>query len=73
MPDGSAHNNYCWFTYQATYFAGLAMAEGWADDALEVAWRIYEGIYHYYKIPWGMYINISPTLKDSPQGGDQGQ
>ncbi len=69
MPDGSAHNNYCWFTYQATYFAGLAMAEGWADDAMEVAWRIYEGVYHYYKIPWGMYINISPTLKDSPQGG----
>jgi uncharacterized protein (DUF608 family) len=69
MPDGSAHNNTCWFTYQATYFAGLAMAEGWADDALEVAWRIYEGIYHYYRIPWGMYINISPTLKDPPQGG----
>ncbi|MBI5686941.1 MAG: discoidin domain-containing protein [Verrucomicrobia bacterium] len=69
MPDGSAHNDTCWFTYQATYFAGLAMAEGWADDAMEVAWRIYEGIFHYYKIPWGMYINISPTLKDPPQGG----
>ena len=69
MPDGSAHNNTCWFTYQATYFAGLVMAGGRADDALEVAWRIYEGIYHYYKIPWGMYININPTLKDSPQPG----
>ncbi|MBI5393663.1 MAG: hypothetical protein HZA91_00020 [Verrucomicrobia bacterium] len=69
LPNGTAHNDRNWFTYQFTYFAGLAMAEGWSDDAMEIGWRIYEGLYRYYKIPWGMYINISPTLGDPPQPG----
>ena len=69
MPDGSAHNDRCWLTYQWTYFAGLAMAEGYCDDALEVVWRTYDAVWRRSKIPWGIYLNLMPTQTDSPQPG----
>lgn len=68
-PDGRAHNNRNWFTYQYTFFGGMALAEGFTDDAMELGWRVYEMLYHYYKLPWGAYLNVSPTLNDPPQPG----
>ena len=69
MPDGSAHNDRCWLTYQWTYFAGLAMAEGFAGDALEVTWRTYDDIWHRLKSPWGVYLNLMPTQTDASWQG----
>jgi len=69
MPDGSAHNDRDWFTYQFTYFAGQAMAEGWNDDALEIGWRAYDYAYHLDKTPWGLYLNMMPTLSGHAQKG----
>jgi uncharacterized protein (DUF608 family) len=69
MPDGSAHNDRCWLTYQWTYLAGVAMAEGFGDDALEVMWRSYDAVWRRLKIPWGIYLNVMPTQTDFPQPG----
>lgn len=69
MPDGSAHNDRCWLTYQWTYFAGVAMAEGCADDALETVWRTYDAIWRRLKNPWGIYLNLMPTQTDFSQSG----
>lgn len=68
-PDGNAHNDHSWFTYQWTYFDGLATAEGFVDDALEAAWRVYDALYHYNRTPWGVPINFNPSLKDCPPNG----